>query len=191
MRKTIVYEKGEATIGVQSEEKATKIVMDGALSSHAKALALRVLNDSMGAWVVTEGSGIGMIETRKRGLQEASIPSLGTRMEIKSTKAVLDGMGPVEGGMSLHGSKTVTILCQCQEIERAMGTNSWTEVEDGGKRSVKIRREIVVVTEVMTEEIADGTRIDVRSVNPNGWTNPRKRGNKLILRRISKNGKRG
>ena len=186
-----MYEKGEATICVQSEEKATKIVMGGALSSHAKALALRVLNDSMGAWVVTEGSGIGMIETRKRGPQEALIRSLEIRMGIKSKKGVLDGMGPAEGGMSLHGSKTATILYQYREIERAMGTNLWTEVEDGGKRSVKIRREIVGVTEVMTEEIADGTRIDVRSVTLNGWKNPRKRGNKLILKRISKSGKRG
>ena len=182
---------GEATVCVQSAGKATRIVMDGALSSHAKVLVLRELSDLMGVWVVTEGSGIGMIETRKRGLQEALIRSLEIRMEIKSKKGVLDGMGPAEGGMSLHGSKTATILYQYREIERAMGTNLWTEVEDGGKRSVKIRREIVVVTEVMTEVIADGTRTDVRSVTPNGWTNPRKRRNRLTLRRISKSGKRG
>lgn len=123
MRKTIVYEMDEATICVQSAEKETKIVMDGALSSHVKALALRALNDSMGAWVVTEGSGIGMIETQKRGLREALIRSLGTRMEIKSKKGFLDGMGPAEGGMNLHGSKTAKILCQFRGIERAMETN--------------------------------------------------------------------
>lgn len=56
---------------------------------------------------------------------------------------------------------------------------------------MKIRREIVAAIEAMTEEIADGTRTDARSVTPNGWTNRRMRRNRPILRRISKSGKRG
>jgi hypothetical protein len=191
MRKMTVHEMGEAITCVRSAEKAIRIVMDGALSSHAKALALRALNDLMVAWVVTEGSGIEMIEMRKKGPQEALIHFRGTRMENKSKKGDQDVMGPAEGGMSLHGSKIATTIFQFREIERAMEINLWTEVEDGGKRSVKIRREIVVVTEVMTEEIVDGTRTDARSVTPNGWTNQRKRRNRPILKRISKSGKRG
>jgi hypothetical protein len=190
MRKMIVCEMGEATICVQSVEKATKIVMDGALLSRAKALVMRALSDSMGAWVVTGGSGIVMIETRKKGLQEDSIRFRGIRMEIKSKKGDQDGMGPAEGEMSLHGSKTATILPQFREIERAMETNLWTEVEDGGKRSVKIRPE-TVVTEAMTGGIADGTRTDGKSETPNGWTNQRKKRNRHILKRTSKSGKRG
>jgi hypothetical protein len=191
MQMMIVYEMDEATPCVQSVEKVTKIVMDGALLSHVKALALRAQNDLMGAWVVTEGSEIVMIETRKKGLQEASIRFREIRMEIKSKKGDQDGMGLAEGGMNLHGSKTATMFRQFREIERAMEINLWTEVEDGEKRSVKIRPETVVVTEAMTGEIADGTRTDARSVTPNGWMNQRRKRNRPILKRTSKSGKRG
>ena len=187
----IVYEMGEATPCVQSVERATKIVMDGALLSHVKALVLRALNDSMGAWVVTEGSGIVMIETREKGLQEASIRFRGIRMETKSKKGDQDGMGPAEGRMSLHGSKTATIFRQLREIERAMETNLWTEIEDGGKRSVMIRPQTAVVIEAMTGEIAAGIRTNARSETPNGWTNQRKKRNRPIRKRTSRSGKRG
>jgi len=123
MQKTTVYEMAVATICARSVEKGIRTAMDGVLSSHAKVLALRAPNDSMGAWVETGGIGIGMIETRKKGLQEDLIRSLGTRREINSKKGVLDGMGLVEGGMSLHGSKTAMIPHRSLEIERATVTN--------------------------------------------------------------------
>jgi hypothetical protein len=182
---------GEATICVPSVEKATKIVMDGVLLSHEKALALRAQNDSMGVWVVTEGSGIVMIVMRKKGLREASILFRGIRMETKSKKGSQDGMELAEVETNPHGLKIATILYQFREIERAMEINWWTGVEDGGKKNVKIRLETVVAIEVMTGEIVDGTRTDAKSETLNGWMNQQKKEDRHILKRTFKSGKRG
>ncbi len=114
---------GEATIFAQNAVKLSKIVMGGALSNHARVLAMKAPSDSMDAWAVTEGSENGMIETPRTDLREALIHFRVTRIQTKSMKADLDEMEQVEGGMSLHGSRTTTIIYQYLETERAMGTN--------------------------------------------------------------------
>jgi hypothetical protein len=129
----------EAIICAPSVAMATKTVMDGARLSHVRVLVLKALKDSMGEWEETGGSGIGTIEIRKKGLLEALTRFLGIKMEIKNTKAVRDEMGPAEGEVSPRGLKMATMLCQPLEIERAMVISMWTEVEDGGRKSVKKR----------------------------------------------------
>ena len=54
-----VHEKAEITISVPNVTKGTKIAMVGALSNPERALELRGLSDSMGAW---EWTGTEMTE---------------------------------------------------------------------------------------------------------------------------------
>jgi hypothetical protein len=147
MRMKIGCGMGEAPTFVQSAPKETRTVMDGVLSSHAKALALKVQNDSTDAWAAIDterrgDSGIGMIETWKKGLPVDLIPSREKRTGTLNEKEP-DEMGPGEAETNPLGLRIRMRLPHYLGIGEAMERGMLIEVEDGEKRSVKTRRKTV------------------------------------------------
>ena len=193
MERTNECEKVETIRYAQNVLKASRTAMDGAQSSPAKALVLKVLSASTVGWALIGiekigDSRIGKIETSRIGLHEVlriSHERLERRMLITIWARTIAGMESVaELNRGSEAIMTGLLPRVCQGTGTVMATSLVTE--DGERRTTMM---LIVVIE-MIEMIAGGIGTSGMSQSLRGWTNLLTRRAKLILRKISRNGKK-